>query len=103
MSPRELIAAFRAAMQANEWDQAARHLAPDCVVDWPCSGERIVGRDDIAELQVRYPSNAGHWRFDVHRLMLDGEQITRQVEYWPSAYEPVPGREDLTRPTERIS
>ena len=73
MSPRELLAAFWAAMQANDWEQAAR-----------------------------YPSNAGHWRFDVHRLAADGEQITRQVDCWPAVYEPVPGREDLTRSTERI-
>lgn len=31
-----------------------------------------------------------------------GDQVVRQVEYWPSAYEPLPGREDLTRPTDRI-
>ncbi len=33
---------------------------------------------------------------------LDGEQIAHQVEYWPTAYESLPGRGDLTRPTERI-
>ena len=128
MSPRELVAAFWASMQANDWGQAVLHLAPECVVDWPCSGERIVGREDFAALQARYPSNTGHWRFDVHRLVadgklvvsevtvtdgeqsarvvafseVDGEQITHQMEYWPAAYDPLPGREDLTRPTERI-
>lgn len=33
---------------------------------------------------------------------IDGDQIVRQVEYWPIAYEPLPGREDLTRPTARV-
>jgi hypothetical protein len=33
---------------------------------------------------------------------IDGDHIAHQVEYWPTAYDPSPGREDLTRPTERI-
>ena len=115
-------------MQANDWDGAASHLAPDCVIDWPCSGERIVGRGDFAAVRARYPTNSGRWSVDVHRLVADertvvsevtvtdgeqsaqvvafsefeGELIVRQVEYWPIAYDPLPGREDLTRPIDRI-
>ena len=68
MSSRELLSAFWAAMQANDWNRAASYLAPECVIDWPCSGEHIA----------------------------------RQGEYWPTAYDPLPGREDLTRPIESI-
>lgn len=115
-------------MRANHWQRAAACFAPDCVIDWPCSGERIVGRDAWVALQTRYPTRTGHWSFDIHRMVVggdtvvseatvsdgeqaarvvtfstvDGDQITRQVEYWPTAYDPPPGREDLTRPTERI-
>lgn len=115
-------------MQANDWHHAASFLAAECVIDWPCSGERIVGRSDYAAAQARYPTKTGRWGFDVHRLVADGDtvvseatvtdgeqsarvvvlsdfagdRITRQVEYWPTAYGPQPGREDLTRPTERI-
>jgi hypothetical protein len=115
-------------MQASDWDLAASYLAPDCVIDWPCSGERIVGRGDFVAMQVRYPTNTGRWSFDIHRLVvdertvvsevtvtdgeqsapvvafsdLDGDRIVRQVEYWPTAYDPLPGREDLTRPIDRI-
>jgi limonene-1,2-epoxide hydrolase len=128
VSNRELISAFWAAMQANDWEKAASYLAPECVIDWPCSGERIVGRTDFAAVQARYPTGTGRWSFDVHRLVADGktvvsevtvtdgeqsarviafsyiegEHVTHQVEYWPTAYDPLPGREDLTRPTERI-
>ena len=117
-----MVESFWAAMQANDWDLAAGHLAPDSPVDWPCSGERIVGRADFAAVQARYPTRTGRWEFDVHRLVAegdtvvsevtvtDGEQsarviafseiaeglIARQVEYWPVAYDPMPGREDLT-------
>jgi hypothetical protein len=115
-------------MQANDWEAAAGFLAPGCVIDWPCSGERITGRNDFAAVQARYPTNTGRWSFDVHRLVddgntvvsevtvtdgeqsarviafsdIDGDLVVRQVEYWPTAYDPPPGRESLTRPTERI-
>jgi limonene-1,2-epoxide hydrolase len=128
VSSRELIRAFWAAMQTNDWEKAAGYLAPECVIDWPCSGERIVGRNDFAAMQARYPTGTGRWNFDVHRIVgdgdtivsevtvtdgeqsarvvalsdIDGDHVIRQVEYWPTAYDPLPGREDLTRPTERI-
>jgi limonene-1,2-epoxide hydrolase len=128
MSNRELINAFWAAMQANDWDMAAGYLAPECVIDWPCSGERMVGRSDFAAVQAQYPTGTGHWSFDVHRLVADGDtvvsevtvtdgersarvvafshivdgHVVRQVEYWPTAYDPLPGREHLTRTTDRI-
>jgi limonene-1,2-epoxide hydrolase len=128
MSERGLVNAFWAAMQANDWHRAASYLAPECVIDWPCSGERIVGRTDFATVQARYPTKTGGWNFKIHRLIdagdtvvsevtvtdgeqaarviafseIDGDHITHQVEYWPGAYDPPPGREDLTHPTERI-
>lgn len=115
-------------MRANDWEAAAAHLAPDCVVDWPCSGERILGRANFAAVQAQYPTSTGRWSFDVHRLVSEadtvvsevtvsdgqqsarlvafseiaGDQIVRQVEYWPTAYDPPPGRDHLTVPGERI-
>jgi hypothetical protein len=115
-------------MQANDWTQAANHLAPGCRIDWPCTGEQIVGRSNFASIQASYPTNTGRWSFELHRLIADadmvvsevtvsdGEQsarlvafsevndgrISHQVEYWPVPYEPMRGREHLTRPIERI-
>lgn len=115
-------------MQANDWERAASCLAPECVIDWPCSGEQIVGPNDFVAIQARYPTNTGRWSFEVHRIVADGDtvvsevtvtdgeqsarvvafsdidvdQIVHQVEYWPTPYEPLPGREDLTRSTARI-
>jgi limonene-1,2-epoxide hydrolase len=128
MTSRAVVSAFWTAMQANDWDRAASFLSADCVIDWPCSGEQIVGPRDFAALQARYPTSTGHWTFEIHRLLIDGnttvsevtvtdgdqsarvvcfseiddEHIVHQTEYWPTAYDPLPGREDLTRPTERI-
>lgn len=127
-SARDIVDSFWAAMQANDWRRAADHLTPGCVIDWPCSGERIVGRDHFVAIQERYPTNTGQWTFDVHRIVaegstvvseatvtdgeqsavvvafseIDGDHITRQVEYWTTAYDPMPGREDLTTPIERV-
>ena len=128
MSARELVSAFWSAMQANDWESAARCLAPQCTIDWPCSGERFVGRERFVAMQARYPTSTGRWSFDVHRIVAeddvvvsevtvnDGEQsarvvafsevvagqIVRQVEYWPAPYDPLPGREDLTEPADRV-
>jgi hypothetical protein len=66
-------------MQANDWARAASHLAPECAVDWPCSGERIVGRDNFAAIQARYPTNTGRWSFDVHRLVAGGDTVVSEV------------------------
>lgn len=128
MTAGEIVGSFWADMQANDWEAAASHLAPECIIDWPCSGERIVGRADFAALQARYPTKTGDWSFDVHRTVadedtvvtevtvtdgeqsarliafseIDGEHIVRQVEYWVIPYDPLPGREDLTSPIERV-
>jgi limonene-1,2-epoxide hydrolase len=128
MSSRGIVESFWAAMLKNDWGHAAGHLADNCVVDWPCSGERIVGREDFAAMQARYPTNTGRWSFDVHRIVAegnvvvsevtvtDGEQaarviafsildddcIAQQIEYWPMPYEPLPGRDDLTQAIARI-
>ena len=128
MGAREVVTSFWSAMKDNDWQRAAGHLADDCAVDWPCSGERIVGRADFAAVQADYPSATGRWTFDVHRLLADGDTavsevtvsdgeqsavvvafstvgggtITHQVEYWPEPYDPRPGRAGLTRPIPRI-
>lgn len=126
MTTREVVESFWSTMIANDWERAAAHLADGCVVDWPCSGERIARRH-FAEIQARYPA-AAKWRFDLHRVIAegdvavteltvtDGEQraraivfsevaddrIVHQVEYWPEAYEPPPWRADLVELIEPV-
>jgi limonene-1,2-epoxide hydrolase len=128
VSTRAAVESFWAAMQDNDWPRAAGQLTENCVIDWPCSGERILGRDDFVAVQVRYPTSTGRWTFDVHRIVveddvavsevtvsdgeqaarvvafsiLDGSEIAHQVEYWPMPYEPRPGRENLTQRIDRI-
>src|ERR1044071_10093019 len=93
MSSRAIVESFWAAMQDNDWSRAAGHLTEDWLIDGPCSGERIVGRDDFVAIQARYPTNTGRWNFDVHRIVVednvavsevtvdDGEQGARVVAF----------------------
>ena len=120
-----VVERFWAAMQRNDWAVAADLFVPEITIDWPCSGERIVGRANFVAVQERYPSTTGR-QFQVHRLVSDGAttvsevtvtdgvqsarvialsdvtdgQIARHVEYWPTAYEPPADRADLV---ERIA
>jgi limonene-1,2-epoxide hydrolase len=127
MAARQVVESFWTAMRANDWDAAAAHLADGFVVDWPCTGERITSREAYAEIQRRYPA-AGRWTFDIHRLVADderatteltvsdgeqaaraifiaeveGDRITRQVEYWPTRYEPAEWRAGLVERIEPL-
>jgi ketosteroid isomerase-like protein len=127
MGAREVVESFWAAVRANDWDGAAALFADDATIEWPCSGERMKSPRAWAEVQRRYPA-AGEWRFDVHRLVVEGklavsevtvtdgeqparvvafsevveERIARQVEYWPAAYEPAAWRADFVERIEPI-
>lgn len=125
---RDVVASFWEAMRANDWALAAQHLTVNCVIDWPCTGERIEGRERFVAIQEQYPTATGHWAFDVHRIVADGETvvsevtvtdgvqsarlvafsrvegdlIVEQIEYWPAPYDPPFGREHLTTPIDKI-
>ncbi|HZA72977.1 MAG TPA: nuclear transport factor 2 family protein [Propionibacteriaceae bacterium] len=118
---REVVEQFWTAMQRNDWSAAAAYFVAEIEIDWPCSGERIVGRANFVALQERYPTTTGRWMFDIHRLVTEGPTtvsevtvtdgvqsarviafsdvadglIARHVEYWPTAYEPPADRADL--------
>lgn len=128
MSGRYLVTAFWGAMRANDWEKAAGY--PGAGVCHRLAMFR--GTDRRAERLHRsagpVPDTHRSWTFHVHRLVSDGgtvvsevtvtdgeqsarvvafseiegQRVVRQVEYWPGAYDPPPGREHLTRPTERI-
>lgn len=109
---RQVVGQFWEAMQTNDWRAAAGLLDPAYVLEWPQSGERIVGADNFVGMNAAYPA-AGPWRFTVYRLLADGEQavsdvgvtdgavtaraitfstvrggrIVAQVEYWPDPFE----------------
>ena len=108
----QVVANFWAAMQANDFRAAGEILHDDYVLDWPQSGERIRARDNFVAVNEHYPA-AGPWRFTVHRIIADEDEvatevsvtdgvvnarvitfstirdgrIARQTEYWPDPFE----------------
>lgn len=110
---RIVVERFWAAMATNDFQAAAEWLHDDYVLEWPQSGERIVGRANFAAVNENYPA-AGRWRFTINRLVAgdnivvtdvrvtDGDvvamaitfstvqdgKIIQQIEYWPDPYDP---------------
>jgi ketosteroid isomerase-like protein len=98
-------------MATNDFHSVSAVLAPEFVLEWPQSKERIRGAERFARMNHEYPAK-GRWRFTIHRLLggeseaasdvtvTDGEQtakavsfftvsqgkITRLVEFWPEPY-----------------
>jgi len=107
----EVVREFWRLMATNEFTSVTAVLAPEFLLDWPQSNERIRGVERFAQMNIEYPSH-GPWRFTVHRLfgteteavsevvVTDGVQtakaisfftvsqgkITHLVEFWPEPY-----------------
>ena len=109
---KKTVLAFWSAMQTNDFAAASNLLAGDYELYWPQSSERIRGRANFAAVNAHYPAH-GPWRFTVHKLLAEGDEvvtevsvtdgaveatvitfstvrnglITKQVEYWPDPFE----------------
>jgi len=111
---------FWVRMATNDFASVAAVLAPEFVVEWPQTQERIRGAERFVRMNVEYPAR-GPWRFTVHRLfgdereavsdvaITDGVQqaraisffevedarVRRLVEWWPEPYEAPANRAHL--------
>lgn len=118
-----VVREFWRLMATNDFHAVAAVLAPDLVMEWPQSGERIRGAANFCRMNAEYPA-AGPWRFAVNRLVADGDvavtqvsltdgvqsgepisfftvtdgRIARLVEYWPEPFAPAPNRAHLVEP-----
>ena len=98
-------------MSSNDFRSVGAVLAPEFVLEWPLSKERIRGAERFARMNEEYPAH-GRWSFTINRLVsgdheavsdvsvTDGTQlarvisfftiadgrITRLVEFWPEPY-----------------
>ena len=112
MTAKEVVQNFWLAMQSNDFAKAGEWLSDDYVLDWPMSGERIIGRDNFVAVNSFYPAN-GRWEFTIHSLLCEGNRvvsdvgvtdgvvkaraitystvknnkIVKQLEFWPDPYE----------------
>jgi ketosteroid isomerase-like protein len=114
------VTRYWAACVARDWTTFGELLAADVVYELPQTWERIRGREKYVEFNATYP---GDWQLDVVRVTGDGQQavswtnfrvdgteqpglcffdvddhglITHITDFWPTPYEPPPGRAHLT-------
>lgn len=121
--PEAVVREFWRLMASNDFSAVGAVLAPDLVVEWPQSNERIRGPERFAQVNAEYPAH-GAWRFTVDQCVggadevatrvsvtdgvvqavavsfftVRGGRITRIVEYWPEPFEPATDRRHLTEP-----
>ncbi|MEV6757054.1 nuclear transport factor 2 family protein [Streptomyces sp. NPDC051214] len=77
MEASKVVEALWDRMQARDWEGLRGLLADDVVVEWPVSGERIVGRDNFIRINAEYPEG---WSIHVLRIVTDGESVVSEVE-----------------------
>ncbi|HXU43985.1 MAG TPA: nuclear transport factor 2 family protein [Thermoanaerobaculia bacterium] len=120
-----IVREFWRLMGSNDFPSVAAVLAPEFVLEWPQSNERIRGAERFAAMNAEYPAH-GRWVFTIHRIVggtseavsdvsvSDGVQnaraisffavadgkITRLVEFWPEPFPPLANRRHLVEPIE---
>ncbi|AZM58311.1 MULTISPECIES: nuclear transport factor 2 family protein [unclassified Streptomyces] len=77
MEPSETVRTLWDRMQQRDWAGVGDLLADDVVVEWPVSGERIVGRENYVRVNAEYPEG---WSIDVLRVVPSGEVVVSEVE-----------------------
>jgi GNAT superfamily N-acetyltransferase len=60
-----LVRALWAHVQARDWAAVRATFAADATLDWPCTGERLVGADVIVRVNAEYPEG---WTIRVHAV-----------------------------------
>ncbi len=112
---------------AGDFDAVVAHLAPDGVVEWPQSGERMVGPAACLNVYRNYPGGSPTYR--VRRITGSGDyfvveatgdygdgerylmtsivelrngKIARQTDYWSRPFEPPGWRAGMVEPMERV-
>ncbi|MFJ5774449.1 nuclear transport factor 2 family protein [Streptomyces sp. NPDC093094] len=77
MEPSRVIEALWDRVQARDWNGVAELVAQDAVVEWPVSGERIVGAENYVAVNREYPEG---WTIHVLRIVADGDEVVSEVE-----------------------
>ena len=112
MNNKQILENFWAAMETNDFHAASQLLHEEYSLDWPQSGERILGRENFAAVNTNYPAE-GKWHFQINHIVAEDnmvvtdvsvtegkisgraitfstikdEKIWKQVEFWPDPFE----------------
>jgi ketosteroid isomerase-like protein len=77
MEPTEVVRELWDRMQARDWAGLGELLVDDLVVEWPVSGERIVGRANYVTVNAEYPEG---WSIRMLRTVAAGDVVVSEVE-----------------------
>ncbi|MGW4894877.1 nuclear transport factor 2 family protein [Kitasatospora sp. NPDC004240] len=77
MEPLRVVEALWDRVQARDWYGAAELVAEDTVVEWPVSGERIVGGKSYLAVNHEYPEGRA---IRVLRIVADDAEAVSEVE-----------------------
>jgi len=120
----DVVREFWRLMATNDFASVAAVLAPDFVLEWPQSRERIRGPAHFVRMNQEYPAH-GPWRFTINRIVagageavsdvsitdgvhsaralsfftIEDGRVTRMVEYWPEPYPAPANRAHLVEHT----
>ena len=91
MEPLKVVAQLWERIEARDWDGVTGLIAEDAVIEWPVSGERIVGRANFIAV-LRDEGDAGDaggagggderttGQVEVLRILADGDLVVTEVE-----------------------
>ena len=122
-SAESVVREFWRLMATNDFHSVKSVLAPELIVEWPQSKERIRGPERFCQMNAEYPTTS-RWRFQINRLVVSGESVVTQVsltdgtqsaepisfftvqagkittlvEYWPEPFAPAENRRHLVEP-----
>ena len=73
---RQTVERLYGLISKQDWDSMREHVHDDFVQEWPQSGERIRGVDNVLGINRSYP---GLPKIDVRRVLSSGDLVTAEV------------------------
>ena len=112
MNNKQILENFWATMETNDFYAASQLLHDDYTLEWPQSGECIVGRENFAAINANYTAE-GKWHFAINHIVAEADKVVtdvsvtegtisgravtfstlrdgkiwKQVEFWPDPFE----------------
>ncbi|AKL67126.1 MULTISPECIES: nuclear transport factor 2 family protein [Streptomyces] len=82
MEPLNVVAQLWQRIEAHDWDGVAKLIAEDAVIEWPVSGERIVGRANFIAVNSDdcYAYTDERQPVELLRILADGDLVVTEVE-----------------------
>jgi ketosteroid isomerase-like protein len=73
---RKVVERFWTFFDQEDYRKAGELVHDDYIADWPQSGERIRGRENLVALNEHYP---GSWRITIRRIIVEGDRAASDV------------------------